>query len=118
MMRWLALAGLALVLAGCGTAWRGVPVAGPMQIASEELELGQRVFMQNCNSCHPGGEAGLAPAINNKPLPGFLIAFQVRHGLSAMPGFNEDEISDQELDAVVAYLKYLRSRKPVCGIPD
>lgn len=118
MMRWLALVGLAVLLTACGTARRGIPVAGPMEIPSEQVAVGERVFMKNCNSCHPRGEGGVGPAINNKPLPGFLIAFQVRHGLGAMPDFDEEQISDHELDAVVAYLKYLRSREPVRGIPD
>lgn len=54
------------------------------------------------------GGAGLGPAINNKPLPGWLIRFQVRHGFGAMPAFSEKEISDGELNDVVAYLKALR----------
>ena len=118
MKAWLALISLALLLAACGTARRGIPVAGPMDFPSEEVALGERVFMRNCNSCHPRGEAAVGPAINNKPLPGFIITFQVRHGLGAMPDFDEDEISERELDAVVAYLQYLRSREPVRGIAD
>lgn len=118
MIRYVALAVLTALLASCGTARRGIPVAGPMLIESEKVELGQRVFMANCNSCHPRGEAGVGPSINDKPLPGFLIKFQVRHGLGAMPAFGEDEISEQELEAIVAYLEYLSSREPVRGIPD
>ena len=117
MTRWALLAALALATA-CGTARRGVPVAGPMAFQSEKVAFGERVFMQKCNQCHPRGEAGLAPAINNKPLPGFLIAFQVRHGLGAMPSFNEREVSDRELDAIIAYLKYLRSREPTRGLSE
>ncbi|MDC4226474.1 MAG: cytochrome c [Candidatus Manganitrophus sp.] len=57
----------------------------------------------------PEGEAGLGPALNNKPLPGWMIRFQVRHGLGAMPAFSEKEISDRELDdLVIAYLKAFR----------
>jgi mono/diheme cytochrome c family protein len=64
--------------------------------------------MTSCHQCHPGGMAGLGPAINNKPLPGFLIKMQSRAGLGAMPGFSSSELSEEELDAVVAYLKALR----------
>lgn len=66
------------------------------------------MFMTHCNPCHPGGEAGLGPAINNKPLPGFLIKFQVRRGLGAMPSFSEHHIKDQELNDLIAYIKALR----------
>jgi mono/diheme cytochrome c family protein len=98
----------ALLLAGCGPAERGEPFAPPVRLASAEAEAGQRVFMTYCHQCHPGGAAGLGPALNNKPLPGFLIKYQVRHGLGAMPEFDERRISDEELDRLVAYLIELR----------
>ena len=93
---------------GCGTARRGEPIAGPLVIQDQQIALGQRAFMTSCHQCHPGGMAGLGPAINNKPLPGFMIKLQSRAGLGAMPGFSSSELSDEELDAVVAYLKALR----------
>jgi mono/diheme cytochrome c family protein len=64
--------------------------------------------MRNCDQCHPRGEAGLAPALNNKPLPAFLIKFQVRQGLGAMPSFSKDDLSDQQLDDIIRYLQALR----------
>jgi mono/diheme cytochrome c family protein len=64
--------------------------------------------MARCNQCHPGGDGGLGPSINAKPLPGFLVRLQVRAGLGAMPGFSEQDISEQELNDLVAYLKILR----------
>lgn len=64
--------------------------------------------MRVCNGCHPGGEAGLGPALNNKLLPGFLIKFQVRNGLGVMPSFSQDVISPEELDDLVSYLVALR----------
>lgn len=96
-----------LIAAGC-SARRSEPVAGPLPLASPELARGEIAFDVHCSHCHPGGEKGLAPAINNKPLPGFLIKFQVRHGVGAMPAFSEREIEDEELDALVKYLKALR----------
>lgn len=98
-----------IALAGC-SARRSEPVAGPFQSASPEAMAGQVAFDRHCSHCHPGGERGLAPAINNKPLPGFLIKFQVRHGMGAMPGFSEKEIPDEELDALVKYLKELKKQ--------
>jgi mono/diheme cytochrome c family protein len=64
--------------------------------------------MRHCDQCHPRGEAGLAPAINNKPLPAFLMKLQVRQGLGAMPSFSKDDIRDAELENIVAYLQALR----------
>jgi mono/diheme cytochrome c family protein len=102
----LLLAGLAVVTA-C-SARRSEPIVGPLPIADEHVLRGQQVFMQQCHQCHPGGEAGLGPAINNKPLPGFLIKLQVRQGFGAMPAFTEHHLSSEELDDVVTYLKALR----------
>jgi mono/diheme cytochrome c family protein len=52
--------------------------------------------------------AGLGPALNNKPLPGFAIRYQIRNGMGAMPAFDEEKISDKEAKNIVAYLKALR----------
>ncbi|ARS37330.1 c-type cytochrome [Pontibacter actiniarum] len=100
-----------LSLSFCGTARRGVPMFEPLSISSPAVAQGKAVFKAHCQKCHPGGTAGLGPAINNKPLPGFLIRYQVRHGLGVMPAFKEEVISDQELDHLVAYLKKLRKAK-------
>jgi hypothetical protein len=56
---------------------------------------------------HSNGEEGLGSAINNEPFPDFLIKFQVRNGLGAMPRFSEKEISEPELDFLIDYLKKL-----------
>jgi mono/diheme cytochrome c family protein len=98
---------IAVTLGGC-SARRGEPLYGPLAITSAAVENGQRVFMRECHQCHPGGEAGLGPAINDKPLPGFLIKLQVRRGIGAMPAFSQNEISPQELDNLVQFLKELR----------
>jgi mono/diheme cytochrome c family protein len=98
----------ALLLAACGPAQVGEPFGPPVLLASAEAETGERVFMEHCHQCHPGGAAGLGPALNNKPLPAFLMRMQVRRGLGAMPEFDEQMISDAELDALVTYLQELR----------
>jgi mono/diheme cytochrome c family protein len=103
----LFVAELALLL-GCGSARRTEPIAGPFAAASSDLTEGRKLFMRNCDQCHPRGESGLAPALNNKPHPSFLIKFQVRQGLGAMPSFSKDDISDAELENIVAYLQALR----------
>ncbi len=100
---------LPAVLSGCGTARRGVAATGrELTIGDPQAQRGQLVFMHTCQACHPGGERGLGPALNDKPLPGFLIRMQVRLGLGAMPSFSKDRISRDDLGAIVAYLKTLR----------
>jgi mono/diheme cytochrome c family protein len=85
------------------------PIKGPMVLDSDVLLLGQQVYDKYCNKCHPGGEAGLGPAINDRPTPGFLYRFQIRNGLGAMPAFNKEVISNEELDALISYIH--RQRK-------
>src|SRR5690349_20262231 len=95
-----AIAALAIAISsiGCGTARRDALVARPLHRPTSQVELGERIFTARCNQCHPGGAAGLGPAINNKPVPGFLVRFQVRHGLGAMPRFTKSQLSDRQLD--------------------
>ncbi|HYE01633.1 MAG TPA: cytochrome c [Phycisphaerales bacterium] len=91
-----------------GTAGRGT------EPANQAILRGQRVFMRHCNQCHPGGMAGLGPALNNFPAPGFLVKFQVRRGLGAMPAFDANKIPNDDLDALVDYVMALR-QGPVLG---
>lgn len=107
--RCLGVAALLAAVAACGSARRSTPVTGPPSF-SPAAQRGQVVFMQNCNQCHPQGEAGLGPAINDKPFPEFLKEFQVRHGLGAMPSFSEKEVSDQQLEDLMTYLEELKER--------
>jgi len=106
----LLVAGLSIcffLLLACGSARRGEPLTGRSSF-SEEAGLGRIAFYAHCDQCHPGGEAGLGPALNNKPLPGFLIKMQIRHGLGAMPSFSNIRVPERDMDNIVNYLKELR----------
>jgi mono/diheme cytochrome c family protein len=98
-------------LVGCGSARRGEPVAGPLAL-SEEGRRGQIVFMVHCEQCHPGGEAGLGPALTNTPPPVWLQRQQVRLGAGSMPAFGRDELAPDDLDALADYLRALRRHRP------
>lgn len=95
---------LVILTTHCSTR-RSLPLEGPLSLSTEE-QKGEVVYMEHCQRCHPHGEAGLGPAIN--PAPSFGKRFQIRHGVGVMPDFDEQHISDQELDNVVAYLKVLK----------
>lgn len=110
-----ALVAASTLAIACGAARRVPPIGSPVELTSEKLVLGHHEFIEYCHQCHPHGESGLAPAINDKPLPDFLIRFQVRKGLGAMPAFPEEVISDEELDAIVEYLKVLRRNEVRLG---
>ena len=92
---------------GC-CAHRGEPVSAPLDIGSEKLARSEQVYLSHCHKCHPGGEKGLGFAINNRPLPDFLIKAQVRAGAGAMPAFSKERLTGEDLDHVVAYIDFLR----------
>uniref|UniRef100_C6E398 Cytochrome c domain-containing protein n=1 Tax=Geobacter sp. (strain M21) TaxID=443144 RepID=C6E398_GEOSM len=97
--------------AGC-SARRGEPISQPLKIENAKMARGERAFMTYCNKCHPGGEKGLGFALNNKPLPGFMIKAQVRAGAGAMPAFSKELITGEQLDEIVEYATLLRNSPP------
>lgn len=72
--------------------------------ATERVANGERVFMMNCQKCHPAGEGGLGPAINSNPAPQLVKRFQMRHGLGVMPPFHKGEIARKDLRDISKYL--------------
>ena len=87
---------------------------------------GLAVFKQNCIACHKingGGDGVLGPDLNvpHNPTDYFTEPFleklirnpaQVRTWPGAkMPGFDAETISDEELDALIAYLKAMRAQR-------
>lgn len=104
----LAAALAATLVMACAPVFDGAAILGPLDTSDPEIALGERVFALTCQQCHPNASAGLGPGIVSKPLPSWTIRLQVRHGLGQMPAFSEEEISDAELDAVVAYIHALR----------
>jgi mono/diheme cytochrome c family protein len=102
---------LGFALTACRSVRRGEAVGRPVQTASASVERGFVIFQEHCQRCHPGGEGGLAPALNNKPAPRFLMKTQVRAGLGAMPSFSKDEIGPRELNDLMDYVIALRKAK-------
>ena len=97
--------------AGCGSVRRGEPFTGVREWKDPEIRRGEVQFATHCHQCHPGGEGGLGPGLNDKPAPGWLMKTQVRTGLGAMPSFPKEVISGEELDDLVAYLLAVRAEK-------
>jgi mono/diheme cytochrome c family protein len=97
----------ACAVTGCHSVRRGEPIVGATQLTPKE-QHGQILFQQRCHQCHPYGEAGLGPALNNKPAPVFLMKTQVRVGLGAMPRFDTHIIPPQDLDDLMSYVIALR----------
>src|SRR4051812_6467755 len=79
------------------------------------LKEGRLVFKNNCQRCHPGGEAGVGPPLNAIHLPGFLLKARVRSRAfllwtGRMPSFDKHEISKKELRSLVYFLKEMEKR--------
>lgn len=82
----------------------------PVDFPTEDLEKGKILFEEYCATCHPKAMSGLGPAIVNKPLPEFLIKFQIRNGVGVMPAFGEDILLDKEVEQIAEYLIYIRKQ--------
>src|SRR3954454_24548445 len=109
---------LALVMSaqGCRSVRRGEPIVGPLASTDPAVQHGKVVFQRKCSMCHPGGEGGLGPGLNVKPLPVFAMKLQVRTGfleLSAMPSFNKHKIPSEDLDDLMRYIKAVRKQRPL-----
>jgi len=89
---------------------RSIPISGELMTTDTHVLNGEKMFNANCQKCHPGGEAGLGPALNSNPAPRFIKAFQVRTGLGAMPKFTKDEIPKEDLKDITLYLHELRKK--------
>ena len=98
-----------LIISRCSAPKR-VPAAEIVSMPTEELERGRILFNQNCATCHPGGMSGVGLAIINKPLPASFIRFQIRKGVGVMPDFDEDVLTDEQVEHIAEYLVYLRKK--------
>lgn len=96
-------------ITGC-TAPKTNLYTAPVTLETKELENGRILFDEHCATCHPGGMSGLGPAIINKPLPKFLIRFQIRNGIGVMPAFDEEVLNDEQVKDIAEYLVYLRKQ--------
>jgi quinol---cytochrome-c reductase cytochrome c subunit len=90
----------------------GPPVPAPRPDRGNVSE-GQRLFTSHCAGCHQiVGEGGYVTGTRVPPLESasaVQIAEAVRIGPYVMPVFDEQQISDAELDSIIAYVEYAKS---------
>ena len=90
----------------------GGPPIPDVDLSHAQLGEGQQVFELNCAPCHSA--AGSGGALLNQSAPDLRdatptqTAEAIRSGPSPMPVFGTAAISQRQLDAVVAYVQYLR----------
>ena len=84
----------------------------PTPSSASQTTTGQAVYAQLCDPCHPGGGAGLGPALSGPDFEATyagdaaLVAF-IRQGGTGMPGFPEGRISEAELQDLIAFIRSL-----------
>jgi len=86
------------------------PVEGPL---SPSAQNGKQLFTTNCNACHPGGAQGIGPRLYGTDFARRYpqdsdLATLIRTGKGNMPGYSEAQLSDAQLQDLIAYLRALK----------
>jgi len=72
---------------------------------------GEQIFKRSCNTCHPGAQAGMGPALDKLkehfPTDKVLKAF-LRQGAGVMPANPVEVINEKEMDNLIDYLRELQ----------
>jgi mono/diheme cytochrome c family protein len=107
----LLLLASALFISACGVK------AAPEPVTNEQASAGRAVFVEKsgCNRCHPGGERGLGPRLHGaefeaKHPTDETIRRQIRTGGGGMPAFTPDRLTEQQVEDVIAYIRWLGDR--------
>jgi len=99
---------------------------------ADQIDRGKKVFEHYCAPCHGAGRgddgAPMLPGTHalylkyrgqisglleeRADLPVELIKAVVRSGVASMPPFRKTEVTDEDLEAVAAYLKSSAARNP------
>lgn len=95
---------------GKGTTTAAASYEGP--IASTDAESGAEVYAEFCEGCHPGGQEGDGPAITGLKWSPAKMRQQIREGDDDMPAFGLNKISDEDLEALLAYSVTLEATEP------
>jgi mono/diheme cytochrome c family protein len=96
------------------------PVDGTTAEPALSAAKGRSVYTQLCDACHPGGSAGLGPALTG---PAFTAAYGddaalaaiIRQGTARMPAFPASRISDEQLNELIAFIRALGAASQAGG---
>jgi len=99
---WTAMTLLGVALAGCGgagAAGEGGSASYEGAIASNDVAGGEQVFNEACGGCHGGG-----PSLQDLAWDPARMRRQIREGSGGMPALSLDDVSDDDVEAVLAFL--------------
>jgi len=85
-------------------------------------ERGKAAFMKyQCYTCHgtlgQGGERGAGPKLAPNPFPWAGFAHQVRAPRQDMPAYRTQQLPDQDLADIYAYVLTLKPQRDAKGLP-
>lgn len=71
---------------------------------------GEQIFYRSCNTCHPSGKKGMGPRLDqvNEHYPEDVqLAALIRKGKGMMPPQAKDDLNEDELKNIMAYVRTL-----------
>jgi ubiquinol-cytochrome c reductase cytochrome c subunit len=111
---------IAAIVAYLGTIVPGGPGI-PTVAGGGSLPVGQQLYLNNCTGCHGAGGTGdsvgggqIAPSLGEAT--DVQIAEAVRVGPGVMPNFGDRTLSQADVDALVAYLLWIRDHGDEGGL--
>ncbi len=87
--------------------FEGMPLAKPAdaQTGDSVHDGGLLFFRYGCAACHGSSGAGGAVGKNLTDASASKISQKVRSGPKTMPGFSSSELSDEDMDKLIAFLQ-------------
>jgi hypothetical protein len=80
-------------------------------IGSTDADHGKAVFDSSCGDCHPGGEADVGPSLIAEAHTPARVRPQIREGSGKMRPVSEKRLSNEDMEAVLAYLASINAVK-------
>ncbi len=103
---------LAMFVTACGGTPPPEPPVGTQAATGRELFVGEF----GCNTCHPGGQKGVGrdlvgPEFRQRHPTDASVREQIRNGGGQMPAYGEERMSEQQLQDVIAYIRWLNEQQ-------
>ena len=80
-------------------------------IASTDVDGGKELFDTHCGDCHPDGDEDVGPSLIDHAHSPAAFRQQIREGSGRMRPFAESRLSDDQMEAILAYLATLGALK-------
>ncbi|MCB0976212.1 MAG: c-type cytochrome [Acidimicrobiales bacterium] len=93
-----------------------------VETSNGDLQEGGEIFRANCQACHSASGSGGALSYGRAAPPlskatSEQVGAAIRSGPGQMPVFGPEEITDEQLNGLAAYVEYLRRPEDPGGLP-